>query len=283
MSVRPPPPPPYGPHGPYGPYGYAREHPDGTTVLVLGILQLGRLRAPRPVRLGEGQHRPRRDRPGPLCLHHPLLGCDRADLRDGRHRAARRLRADLLHRPRRRRQREHVIVGRPARSPAGRAVAEAWERRWFNQGVTLAADDAAAHVDSTWDKDIVPVLRDYIRIPNVSVAYDAGWAEAGHTARATEMLRVRCPLRAGGGLEGATVEVLELEGRTPLLLVDVPPAGGGPADDTVLLYGHLDKQPPFTGWREGLGPWEPVIEGDRLYGRGGADDGYSTFAAITAL
>src|SRR5690606_20517162 len=52
---------------------------------------------------------------------------------------------------------------------------------------------------------------------------------------------------------------------------------------TVLLYGHLDKQPPFTGWREGLGPWEPVIEGDRLYGRGGADDGYSTFAAITAL
>jgi acetylornithine deacetylase/succinyl-diaminopimelate desuccinylase-like protein len=176
-----------------------------------------------------------------------------------------------------------VIVGGPARSPAGRAVAEAWERRWFNQGVTLAADDAAAHVDSTWDEDIVPVLRDYIRIPNVSVAYDAGWAEAGHMARATELLRDWCRQRADDGLEGATVEVLELEGRTPLLLVDVPPAGGGPADDTVLLYGHLDKQPPFTGWREGLGPWEPVIEGDRLYGRGGADDGYSTFAAITAL
>ena len=121
-----------------------------------------------------------------------------------------------------------MIVGGPARSPAGRAVAEAWERRWFNQGVTLAADDAAAHVDSTWDKDIVPVLRDYIRIPNVSVAYDAGWAEAGHMARATELLRDWCQQRADDGLEGATVEVLELEGRTPLLLVDVPPAGAAP-------------------------------------------------------
>ena len=82
-------------------------------------------------------------------------------------------------------------------------------------------------------------------------------------------------------LPGATVEVHELEGRTPLLLIDVPPtdaSGAGSDDgDTVLLYGHLDKQPPFTGWREGLGPWEPVQDGDRLYGRGSADDGYSTF------
>ena len=87
-------------------------------------------------------------------------------------------------------------------------------------------------------------------------------------------------------LPGATVEVHELDGRTPLLLIDVPPtdASGARDDgDTVLLYGHLDKQPPFTGWREGLGPWEPVQDGDRLYGRGSADDGYSTFPAVAAL
>ena len=65
--------------------------------------------------------------------------------------------------------------------------------------------------------------------------------------------------------------------------MEIPPANGGPADDTVLLYGHLDKQPELFGWREGLGPWEPVIEGDRLYGRGGADDGYSTFASLTCI
>ncbi|HET8620628.1 MAG TPA: M20/M25/M40 family metallo-hydrolase [Acidimicrobiales bacterium] len=149
--------------------------------------------------------------------------------------------------------------------------------------MTLDTHAAASHVEKAWTDDVPPVLHDYIRIPNVSVAYDADWAEAGHMARATALLRQWCEARVAHGLPGATVEVQELPGRTPLLLVDVPPAGGGRADDTVLLYGHLDKQPPFSGWREGLGPWEPVVEGDRLYGRGGADDGYSTFSAITAL
>jgi acetylornithine deacetylase/succinyl-diaminopimelate desuccinylase-like protein len=152
----------------------------------------------------------------------------------------------------------------------------------LNRVVTLDAA-AASHVDHSWDADIVPVLHDYIRIPNVSVAYDAGWDEAGHMARATDLLRDWCQRHVDEHLEGATVEVQHIDGRTPLLLVDVPPVGGGPADDTVLLYGHLDKQPPFSGWREGLGPWDPVVDGDRLYGRGGADDGYSTFAAVTAL
>ena len=155
-------------------------------------------------------------------------------------------------------------------------------REWLNRGVTLDAA-ATAHTDRTWDDDIVPVLHDYIRIPNVSVAYDAGWDEAGHMARATDLLRDWCQRHVDERLDGAKVEVQHIEGRTPLLIVDVPPTGEGAADDTVLLYGHLDKQPPFSGWRAGLGPWEPVLEGDRLYGRGGADDGYSTFAAITAL
>ena len=152
----------------------------------------------------------------------------------------------------------------------------------------LDADTAARHVDQLWDEDILPVLHDYIRIPNVSVAYDAGWHEAGHMARATELLRQWCERHVTDALPDATVEVHELEGRTPLLLIDVPPtdngASGTAADgDTVMLYGHLDKQPPFTGWREGLGPWEPVRDGDRLYGRGSADDGYSTFSAVAAL
>lgn len=151
--------------------------------------------------------------------------------------------------------------------------------------MSLDTSGVAAHVDRTWDDTIVPALLDYIRIPNVSVAYDPDWAEAGHMDRATELLRQWCDDRVRS-LPGATVEVLELEGRTPLVIVDVPATPGavstGP-DDTVLLYGHLDKQPPFTGWRDGLGPWEPVIDGPRLYGRGGADDGYATFAALTAI
>jgi acetylornithine deacetylase/succinyl-diaminopimelate desuccinylase-like protein len=158
-----------------------------------------------------------------------------------------------------------------------------------SRDVTLDHAAAAAHVAQAWDDDIVPVLHDYIRIPNVSVAYDGGWAEAGHMARATELLRDWCQDRASGSgsgfLAGATVEVHEIEGLTPVLLVDVPPAGAGHDDRTVLLYGHLDKQPPFEGWRDGLGPWTPVLDddGDRLYGRGSADDGYATFSALAAL
>ena len=100
--------------------------------------------------------------------------------------------------------------------------------------MTFAADDAAAHVERTWDDDIVPALHDYIRIPNVSVAYDADWAAAGHMARATELLRDWCQRHVDDGLKGATVEVLEIEGRTPILLVVVPSAGDGRDDDTVL-------------------------------------------------
>ena len=79
--------------------------------------------------------------------------------------------------------------------------------------------------------------------------------------------------------DGMKLEVVELPGRTPLLFIEIP----GEVDDTVLLYGHMDKQPEMTGWNEGLGPWTPVLRGERLYGRGGADDGYSTFASLSAI
>lgn len=137
------------------------------------------------------------------------------------------------------------------------------------------------HVELRWEQ-IVPVLCDYIAIPNVSEAFDPDWREHGHMGRAVELVRSWCSAR---DIVGATVDVHELPGRSPVVLVDVPAFGVGPErdGDTVLLYGHLDKQPEMEGWRDGLGPWTPVIEGDRLYGRGGADDGYSAFAALTAI
>jgi acetylornithine deacetylase/succinyl-diaminopimelate desuccinylase-like protein len=147
----------------------------------------------------------------------------------------------------------------------------------------LDATSVTTFVDRAWDGHVVDTLRDFVRIPCVSPAYDPGWADAGHMAAAVDLLRRWCDDRVAEGLDGATVDVVELPGRTPLLLVDVPPTGSGAADDTVLLYGHLDKQPPFSGWRDGLGPWEPVIEGDRMYGRGTADDGYAVFSALTAI
>jgi acetylornithine deacetylase/succinyl-diaminopimelate desuccinylase-like protein len=135
-------------------------------------------------------------------------------------------------------------------------------------------------VDEVWERDVMPTLLDYIAIPNVSAVFEADWEQLGHMERAATLLGDWARARP---IVGMDFSIHRLEGRSPVLFAEIPPANGGPADTTVFLYGHLDKQPEFTGWREGLSPWTPVLEGDRLYGRGGADDGYSTFAALTAV
>jgi acetylornithine deacetylase/succinyl-diaminopimelate desuccinylase-like protein len=135
-------------------------------------------------------------------------------------------------------------------------------------------------VDEVWTRDILPTLQEYIAIPNVSAVFEPEWEELGHMERAVTLLADWARARPITGLE---VAVHRLAGRSPVVIAEIPAANGGPVDETVFLYGHLDKQPEFTGWRAGLGPWEPVLDGDRLYGRGGADDGYALFAALTAI
>ncbi len=127
-----------------------------------------------------------------------------------------------------------------------------------------------------WDESALPELVEYIRIPNKSPAFDGDWQSNGHMDRVVDQFTDWVKAQS---LPGLTLEVVRLPGRTPLIYMEAP----GEGDDTVLLYGHLDKQPEMTGWRDGLGPWEPVLEGERLYGRGGADDGYATFASLIAL
>ena len=137
------------------------------------------------------------------------------------------------------------------------------------------------HVDAAWDHHIEPALTDYIAVPALSVGFDADWAAHGHLDAVVESAATWARDRAIAGLE---VEIVRLPGLTPTLWFEVPPFGpDGEQDDTVLLYGHLDKQPPMTGWHAGLGPWEPVRRGDRLYGRGGADDGYAVYASLVAI
>jgi acetylornithine deacetylase/succinyl-diaminopimelate desuccinylase-like protein len=136
-----------------------------------------------------------------------------------------------------------------------------------------------AFVESIWDQSIVPALIEYIRIPNKSPAFDPEWRAHGHMHQAVALISDWCKRQPVAGLQ---LEVIEHPNRTPLIWAEVP--GVGPrANETVLLYGHLDKQPEMTGWAEGLGPWTPVLRGDRLYGRGGADDGYAAFASLTAI
>ncbi|HWE88818.1 MAG TPA: M20/M25/M40 family metallo-hydrolase [Pseudonocardiaceae bacterium] len=141
-------------------------------------------------------------------------------------------------------------------------------------------------VAETWDSTVLPSLSEFVSIPAVSQSFDPDWSANGHLAAAVEHLRSWVE---GRGLAGATVEIVELDSRSPVLLVDVPPLVGSADSDghrpagTVLLYGHLDKQPPVGGWSEGLDPWTPVIRDGRLYGRGAADDGYAGYASIAAI
>ncbi|HYB89808.1 MAG TPA: M20 family metallopeptidase [Candidatus Binataceae bacterium] len=127
-----------------------------------------------------------------------------------------------------------------------------------------------------WDESAVPELSEYIRIPNKSVAFDPDWKAHGYMDSVVERFR-RWAL--GREIPGMRIEAVQLAGRTPLLFIEI----AGQSDDCVMLYGHMDKQPEMTGWREGLDAWRPVIENERLYGRGAADDGYAMFASLGAI
>jgi acetylornithine deacetylase/succinyl-diaminopimelate desuccinylase-like protein len=131
-------------------------------------------------------------------------------------------------------------------------------------------------IEGYWQESILEQLAAYIRIPNKSPLFDPQWESHGHMDRAVNLMADWCRAQP---LPNARVEVRRLPGLTPLLLIDVP----GELPGSVLLYGHLDKQPEFTGWDAGLGPWLPVIRDGKLYGRGGADDGYAVFSCLAAI
>jgi acetylornithine deacetylase/succinyl-diaminopimelate desuccinylase-like protein len=135
-------------------------------------------------------------------------------------------------------------------------------------------------ISKLWDESIVPTLVDYIRIPAKSPHFDKEWEKNGHIEKVVRLAADWCRMHAVAGMQ---LEIVRMPGRTPLLFIEVPASKGAEKAGTVLLYGHLDKQPEMSGWAEGMGPWEPVIKDGKLYGRGGADDGYAVFAAIAVL
>ena len=137
---------------------------------------------------------------------------------------------------------------------------------------------ARKFVDQCWGDEVVPTLFEYIKIPNKSPSFDPDWAAHGFMEEAVALFESWARAKLSF-LPGASLEVVRLPERTPVIVIDVP----GEGTDTVLLYGHLDKQPEMVGWAEGYGPWIPRLEGDKLYGRGGADDGYAMFGALSAL
>ncbi len=139
---------------------------------------------------------------------------------------------------------------------------------------------AQTFIDEIWMDSIVPELIEYIKIPNKSPHFDANWLEHGYMEDAVQQI---FSWSRAQDVKGMTLEIVRLEGRTPLIFMEIPAQGENRPDDTILMYGHLDKQPEMTGWADDLGPWTPVIKDDKLYGRGGADDGYAAYSSLAAI
>jgi len=130
--------------------------------------------------------------------------------------------------------------------------------------------------DQRWDESVLPELIEYIRVPNKSPMFDPDWQNNGYMDKVVGQFVAWIERQV---IQNLNLEVIRLPERTPLIFMEIP----GDSESTILLYGHLDKQPEMSGWREGLGPWTPVLDGDKLYGRGGADDGYALFSCLTAI
>lgn len=139
---------------------------------------------------------------------------------------------------------------------------------------------ALVGIERQWDEDLLPRLCEYIALPAKSPMFDPDWAQHGFIDRA---VRDAADWVLAQKVPGLRLEVVRLPGRTPLLWFEIDATAAQGSGQTALMYGHLDKQPEFTGWRSGLGPWTPHYEDGRLYGRGGADDGYAVYAAIAAV
>ena len=131
-------------------------------------------------------------------------------------------------------------------------------------------------VNQFWDSEIIPILKEYIKIPNKSPSFDKNWKKNGHMDKVLNLARSWAEEHLP---KGAKVITKESKGRTPVLMVDIP----GETDGNILMYGHLDKQPEMEGWDKDKGPWLPKMVDNKLYGRGGADDGYALFASLCAL
>lgn len=140
-------------------------------------------------------------------------------------------------------------------------------------------DQLTNFVKHQWQNSITPELVDYVKNPCKSPAFDANWEKNQYLDNAILQFKSWLHEQEIANME---IDVVKIPGRTPLLYLEID-AFNTDNTETILLYGHLDKQPEMVGWDEDKGPWQPIIQDNKLYGRGGADDGYALFASVTAL
>ena len=141
----------------------------------------------------------------------------------------------------------------------------------------MDSKQTADFVQKEWTENVIPSLMDFIRIPNVSPAFDDAWYTNGLQNQAFDLVTQWAEAQK---IENCKIELFKEPERTPLLFMEIEAHN---SDQTCMLYAHIDKQPPMGVWMEGLGPYEPAVKEGKLYGRGAVDDGYGFYCAITAI
>lgn len=153
-----------------------------------------------------------------------------------------------------------------------------WEKINLKDLKDVNPEDIKNYVNTEFDSTFEPSLEEFIKIPNLSPAYDPEWKTNGKLIQAAQHLK---SFAEQIGIKGLKTTLFGDQDLTPLLFINID--ASEKSDKTVLMYGHLDKQPPFTGWDANKGPTIPIIENGRLYGRGSSDDGYAIYAALLSV
>lgn len=135
------------------------------------------------------------------------------------------------------------------------------------------------YIEKAFTYDALPYLMNFIRIPNLSPAFDYNWDTNGLLDKTANYI-MSCIQSLK--IENSKTELIKDKGYTPLIFIDIAPSRENDSR-TILFYAHFDKQPHGTGWDENKGPTKPVIENNHLYGRGTADDGYAIFSILTTI
>lgn len=154
-----------------------------------------------------------------------------------------------------------------------------WEKINLKDIKEINPEELKNYVNTEFDTSFEPSLEEFIKIPNLSPAYDPDWKTNGRLKQAAEHLK---SFAEQTGIKGLKTALFGDQDTTPLLFISID-ASEKTDTKTVLMYGHLDKQPPFIGWDANKGPTKPVIEDGRLYGRGSSDDGYALYAALLSI
>ena len=135
------------------------------------------------------------------------------------------------------------------------------------------------YIEKMFTYNTLPNLMNFIRIPNLSPAFDNNWNTNGYLLKAANLI---ISFAKSLEIKNAEINLIQDQGYTPLIYIDIQSSRKNDTR-TVLFYSHFDKQPHGTGWDENKGPTKPVIENNRLFGRGSVDDGYASFSILTAI